>query len=344
MQDRTPLYPGRVKLAPVAGQENTYDMVRADEPTQEGDPLSKATFLKDATAALFGLDATAVPDDAFNVLSRFQKGLGNEYVWEKTVVTNNYGYKESTNELAMSLKSSDGTVTVHYGDTYSVDEELTVTIRNEQTFTMAYGSDPSVMNVLKGKWWWSTQYGNSIVYYLPSDATITRSYVSESCYYYTSVKQTERRDFYVIHVSTTVGYVNSPDQNASPPAVSDGYTYTALGQLGAKVRVETGSYTGTGTYGSSNPNSLTFDFPPKIMGVTGNGSFQLGVSAADNRLSLVEAYTESFQFKSGFGTNVMNYGYGRKTNGGRTIEWYSTNSASNQLNESGSTYYYFAIG
>ena len=80
------------------------------------------------------------------------------------------------------------------------------------------------------------------------------------------------------------------------------------------------------------------------MGVTENGSFQLGVGGADNRLSLVEAYTESFQFKSGFGTNVMNYGYGRKTNGGRTIEWYSTNSASNQLNESEKIYYYFAIG
>lgn len=63
MKDRASLYPGRVKLIPVAGQENTYDMVRADEPTQNGDPLSKATFLKDSTAALFGLDNTALPDD-----------------------------------------------------------------------------------------------------------------------------------------------------------------------------------------------------------------------------------------------------------------------------------------
>lgn len=63
MKDRASLYPGRVKLIPVAGQENTYDMVRADEPTQNGDPLSKATFLKDDTAALFGLDNTALPDD-----------------------------------------------------------------------------------------------------------------------------------------------------------------------------------------------------------------------------------------------------------------------------------------
>ena len=65
MQDRVSLYPGRVKLAPVSGQENTYDMVRADSPTQDGTTLNKDSLLKDATAALFGLGADAVPDNAF---------------------------------------------------------------------------------------------------------------------------------------------------------------------------------------------------------------------------------------------------------------------------------------
>ena len=51
MKDRIPLYPGRVKLNPVTGQENTYDMVRADDPTQEGTPLNKASLLSDETAA-----------------------------------------------------------------------------------------------------------------------------------------------------------------------------------------------------------------------------------------------------------------------------------------------------
>lgn len=63
MQDRVPLYPGRVRLTPVAGQENTYDMVRADQPSQAGTPLNKDSLLKDATAALYGLGADAVPDD-----------------------------------------------------------------------------------------------------------------------------------------------------------------------------------------------------------------------------------------------------------------------------------------
>ena len=64
MKDRVPLYPGRVKLTPVSGQANTYDMVRADEPTQEGTPLNKATLLKDATARKYGLDQqTATVND-----------------------------------------------------------------------------------------------------------------------------------------------------------------------------------------------------------------------------------------------------------------------------------------
>lgn len=68
MQDRVPLYPGRVTLTPVAGQANTYDMTRADQPTQEGTPLNKATLLKDYTANLLGLSNTAVPDDALLAL------------------------------------------------------------------------------------------------------------------------------------------------------------------------------------------------------------------------------------------------------------------------------------
>lgn len=74
MQDRVPLYPGRVKLTPVAGQENTYDMVRADQPSQEGTPLNKDSLLKDTTAELFGLGADAVPDD---VLQRISSLLSN---------------------------------------------------------------------------------------------------------------------------------------------------------------------------------------------------------------------------------------------------------------------------
>lgn len=43
-QNRVPLYPGRVTLTPVSG--NTYDMERADQPTQAGTPLNRDTLRK----------------------------------------------------------------------------------------------------------------------------------------------------------------------------------------------------------------------------------------------------------------------------------------------------------
>lgn len=42
--DRVPRYPGRVKLTPVPGAENTYTLERADNPTNPGTPIDKAAF------------------------------------------------------------------------------------------------------------------------------------------------------------------------------------------------------------------------------------------------------------------------------------------------------------
>ena len=44
VEDRVPTYPGRVTLTPVSGQENTYDMKRADLPVVEGTPINKKLF------------------------------------------------------------------------------------------------------------------------------------------------------------------------------------------------------------------------------------------------------------------------------------------------------------
>ena len=77
MQDRVSQYPGRVKLTPVSGQENVYDMEWADGATVAGTALNKANLLTDATAALFGLGTDAVPDD---VLARCVKYATGSYV------------------------------------------------------------------------------------------------------------------------------------------------------------------------------------------------------------------------------------------------------------------------
>lgn len=70
MKNRQPTYPGRVKLTPVPGSSDLYDMERADQPTVEGTPLNKSTLLQDTTALLYGMTDEAVPDDILALLVR----------------------------------------------------------------------------------------------------------------------------------------------------------------------------------------------------------------------------------------------------------------------------------
>lgn len=73
MKDRRPKYPGRIKLTPVSGQSNVYDMVRADEPEEAGTPINKQTLLTDEAAEAVGVDPTAnpTPADVFRELGLY---------------------------------------------------------------------------------------------------------------------------------------------------------------------------------------------------------------------------------------------------------------------------------
>ena len=55
MKNRESLYPGRVKLTPVDAANGIYDLVRADEPQEEGTPLNKK--LLDYAVAACGVTA-----------------------------------------------------------------------------------------------------------------------------------------------------------------------------------------------------------------------------------------------------------------------------------------------
>ncbi len=100
------------------------------------------------------------------------------------------------------------------------------------------------------------------------------------------------------------------------------------------AQIETGSYTGTGTYGSSNPNSLTFGFAPKMVFVIGGNYKTLGVFSSPVLSAAVSS--TSFGSSSVKGLSV--------SWAGNTVTWYSTSNYSLQLNESGFGYEYVAIG
>lgn len=190
MKNRVPANPGRVLITPEDGSAAFYATVtRADNPTEAGDPLSKETLLTDATAELYGLDATAVPDEVL---------------------------------------------------------------------------------------------------------AAARSLIS-----------------------------------------------TAQSTADSKCKIVPGSYTGTGTYGEVNKNSLTFDGTPKLLIVSSTVSSAYGGSRTYPQLVFVYGQSGSIASLITNGSDI--FASATVSRSGNTVSWYSTDAAAQQLNVSGTTYNYIAI-
>lgn len=69
MKDRNVQHASRFRLTKVPGTDDVYDLIPAPgEVYEEGTLINKSALLKDATAALFGLGADAVPDEVLALL------------------------------------------------------------------------------------------------------------------------------------------------------------------------------------------------------------------------------------------------------------------------------------
>lgn len=104
-----------------------------------------------------------------------------------------------------------------------------------------------------------------------------------------------------------------------------------------RAKIAIGSYVGTGMYSSANPNSLTFDFEPKVVIIVQNShdNFPGTVFIRGQTLSgtIGENYISNSQLTVGWS--------------GNTVTWYTNNSSYKdraQLNISGNTYFYVALG
>jgi hypothetical protein len=111
------------------------------------------------------------------------------------------------------------------------------------------------------------------------------------------------------------------------------------------VKIATGSYIGTGTGGSSNPTSLSFDFAPDLMIIIQDNEVynakMIYIKGCSYMWSLSLYITSTVPFN---GRNVAS-----SENGGKTIKWYCDNysgddAAASQFNERITNYRYFAIG
>lgn len=335
MQDRLSENPGRVLITPENGPAYYATMTRADNPTRNGTPLNKASLLKDATAALFGLGPDAVPDSVLSFLGKY-----NQHWWKRRT---NSGYVESKGEaksvvLYTTSAMGDAYSKFNVSDSVNISSTGVVSLNNPQTVKVSSSNSTA----LNGKYFEGNGYGDSGIYYGASDTF----WVNQVSFGLTAQPVSAVQ-------SGTVGewgFVQSSDRNAYPDiGTENGYEYIYIGiPLGnaaqVPVKIATGSYVGTGTYGASNPNSLTFDFKTKVVIVYGNDYYY---STNGEYISYAFLFSgmpayNCLQTWQNASTNMSNIG-GYLTIDGASVSWYG-NSASSQLNDSGKTYYYIAIG
>jgi len=128
---------------------------------------------------------------------------------------------------------------------------------------------------------------------------------------------------------------------AAPKQYVDSVASTLNTALASRARIQTGSYVGTGTYGSSNPCSLTFDFMPQLFILFGKANSNANYR---NMIIAIKGGTQ-LAFMIGSGSNPSEAGASGLTFswGSKTLNWYAT-YLNNQLNASGVTYNWLAAG
>lgn len=218
--------------------------------------------------------------------------------------------------------------TYYYADnTPTVSDDGVVSVKDIYGFS-GYGSGQDALQTrIRGKYiqcrvddYTQSDFRNLGVVYIPEDAVVLQ-YNSAS-------------GVYIDRYQPVTGYA----------AIPAGTTIEYLGKLGDKARVQVVSYVGTGTYGSSNPNSLTFDFAPKLVIIRANGAAHVFIYTL---LFLAGTLTKTFQ-ENGYvnliGDNEpgLSDAYARVS--GRTLAWYSVDSYNRQANYKGAKYTAIAIG
>lgn len=287
------------------------------------------TLLSDTTRVKFSKGADAVPDDVFSFLGNY-----NLHWWRLTGAVTKYKLAE-TKASTHPTFVRDTSKTIYYSTEINLDEntgELTLVnpIATNGTITPIAGYYYQSKN--GGIRWGinTTTETDAIIKFTQvvmwgSDDNNNAVYQTDYTYVYTA-------EAYTADGETT--FATSTDRNAYPDSGTvDEVQYQYLGvpfeNAVTAPKIATGSYTGTGTYGASNPNSLTFDFEPKMVWI----------------IDQTTASTPYFWGRSQF---AYDSGETHRTNNvtvsGNTMSWYSTSMDGHQFNSYGTEYNYFAIG
>ena len=267
MRNRQPTYPGRVKLISVDGEANTFDLIRADEPTDPGTPLNKNTLLTDQTAATMGLDSEATPNEMFAQMQY----LSNNYVWHRIASDIVYTVSESepvSHEISSNGNSSNINDFAYSGRSFGTGYVLNKDGSLSLTGVFTPEKKPNYSNL--------SYWDSIILVYMKVDDTLYR--ITEQNSGGSNFMYYKATQFIVTEheAGEDLGYVNSPAPTAYPPEEDDGITYELLGRVGkgmSRVKVVYGSYTGDG----AKTRTFEFDGKPVLMIIEGSSYSQSAI-------------------------------------------------------------------
>ena len=332
---------------------------------QQGTALNKANLLSDAALALFGLGSDAVPNDVLRWI-----GKHNQHWWKRrkslgkyvpvldlqsqspdSVNDNNYIFCARARGSQTFIEG-----TVRYADELNISATGEILGLKEpiKSFIVSYENYKNA-EILKNKYvLMKYVYPSSSIdeergiLYVGSDSGIYRTNDgSQLAFVYASPA--------AINITTKVvpgdwEYVQSSDRDAYPDSGAQGeYEYQYLGipfeNAVTSPKIATGSYTGTGTYGESNPSSITVDFTPRLLFVAQIYAPNYGA----NGIIATPLFEDEIEY---FGRGNNKDFYGRASRGGNTAKWYGTwftgGSTSDfpkaQLNQNGYTYLWLIAG
>ena len=147
------------------------------------------------------------------------------------------------------------------------------------------------------------------------------------------------------NLQSILSNIDTMDNNLSQINTSIDQINTNITNLqSSQIKMEVGSYTGTGVSGPSSPNSLIFNLQPRLVIVQSNtlsSSFMYSTGIFVYNSTHCTTYIQYFSPSTLFYYSVTNW----NNNG---ISWYApaagASSAPQQLNITGQTYNYIAFG
>lgn len=269
-------------------------------------PTQMTMKVNETKGAINALEEHKIDSTAHsNLLQLINKGeIANEYVWSKSAEYDADVIQRASSTTTVKITSVDSGMTVYKTATL-VDGKIVLS--NSEKVDYNRGSDRYLSK-------------SGVTYLLVSLDSYANSAATYIAYVMSVGKETRQG---------IIGYVNSSDPNAYP--VDDGYTYTALGQLGNKVQIATGSYAGSG----ATSKSLTFDFAPKLL-IVSDDNRNVGNSCG----AIFVIHNGSVKCMALTSANTQTLS---ATVSGTTLTW-TASAAATAVNVSGRTAQYVAIG